>query len=620
MSAIALTSNRCLRAAAAGVLTMTAAMNAAAQAPVTRQVLVLQSMDRGSLVFDTFTASFRASLQERAGSQVTLFEFVVAPAGLAEAPDAPVIEFLRSIYAGRQPPALIVTVGGPAAAFARRHRSQLFPEAAMLLAAVETRYLGRETLAANETSVTVSIDYTGLIDDILQLLPGTRQVFMVTGSGPLSTFWRTELERNFERYRDRLSFIWSQDLTYDQMLDRTSALPPNSIIFYISSGTFATGSWQGEERTLADLTARANAPVFGAQGAWLGAGLVGGRLLRTDDLGATTAGVVMRILNGEPPSRITIPPRSIGSAVFDARQLRRWNIADARLPAGSEVRYRTPSLWRDYRRQMLGVLAALALQAALIVGLLYQSRARRRAEIESRNSLSIAADASRRMTMAALTGSIAHELSQPLNAILHNVQAGEMMMAASRATPEVLRDILADIRAADIRATEIIERHRTMLRNRQIEKALIDLHAVVHESVTLLAGDAKKRQIPVEVHLYADRSQVVGDHVLLQQVVVNLMVNAMDAMTDTPAPDRRLTLQSSAADGVVTVSVQDTGTGLPAGIDGNLFKPFVTTKDNGLGIGLTIARTIVEAHGGKIQARNNPDGGATFAVTLPRRE
>ena len=302
MSAVALSSRRYLRSAATAVLiAFTAAVNTGAQPPAARQVLVLQSMDRGSLVFDSFTSSFRASLQERAGTQLTLFEFVVAPAGLTEAPDAPVIDFLHSIYAGRQPPELIVTVGGPAAAFARRHRAQLFPRAAMLLAAVETRYLGSEALAQSETSVTVSIDYTTLIDDILQLLPETRQVFMITGSGPLSRFWRTELERSFERYRNRLAFIWSQDLTYDQMLERASALPPHSIIFYISSGTFATGSWQGEERTLADLETRANAPVFGAQGAWLGAGLVGGRLLHTDDLGVITAGVVMRILNGETP-------------------------------------------------------------------------------------------------------------------------------------------------------------------------------------------------------------------------------------------------------------------------------------------------------------------------------
>ena len=616
---IPLSSSRFVRVAAVSVLlTLAAAMDAMAQAPAARQVLVLQSMDRGSRVFDSFTADFRTALGKRAGAGITLTEFVVAPAGMTEAPSRAVIDFLQAIYSDRQPPDLIVTIGGPAAAFARGHRAQLFPQTPVLFAAVETRFLGSESLGANETALPSSIDYTGLVDDILQLLPETRNLFIITGSGPSGTFWRAQLLRSLERFGDRLTFIWSNDLAYEQMLKRASTLPAHTAILFITSGTFATGTWQGSEEILADLAAHSTAPVFAAQKAWLGTGVVGGRLLDNDGTGAAAADVVVRILGGEPPGNIRIPARAMGGPVFDSRQLRRLNIPETRLPPGSELLFHPPSLWTDYRREMIGVLAALVLQAGLIVGLLYQRRARRRAEVESRNNLWIAADANRRMTMAALTGSIAHELSQPLNAILHNVQAGEMMMAANRGTPDVLRDILADIRTADIRATDIIERHRTMLRNRQIETKPIDLHAVVRDSVTLLAGDAKKRQVPVDVNLSAERPVVVGDHVLLQQVLVNLMMNAMDAMADTPAAERRITLQSSGANGNVTVSVRDAGSGLPATLDGNLFKPFATTKANGLGIGLTIAQTIVEAHGGRMQAHNNTEGGATFAVTLPR--
>jgi hypothetical protein len=425
-------------------------------------------MERGSFVFDSFTANFRAAIQNRAGIRVTLLDFVVAPAGLTEAPDKPVVEFLQALYTGRQPPELIVTVGGPAAAFTRKHRHDLFPQTPVLFAAIEVRFLRDAPLRENETSVAVSIDYTGLIDDILQILPETRNVFMVAGSGPLGTFWDAELRRNFERYRRRLTFIWSNDLSYEQMLQRAASLPPHSVIFYITAGTFATGSWQGDERTLAELSTRTNTPVFGAQKVWLGAGIVGGHLLDIEDLGATTADVVVRILKGELPGSIRIPPRSVGAATFDARQLRRWNISEARLPLGGDVRFRGPSLWRDHRREMMGLLGALLAQALLIVGLLYQRRARQRAEAASRRNLALAADAHRRVTMFALTGSIAHEISQPLNAILHNAQAGEMLVTSNRATPEALRGILADIRTADVRATQIIERHRSMLKANQV--------------------------------------------------------------------------------------------------------------------------------------------------------
>jgi signal transduction histidine kinase len=606
-------------AALAGVLFLVGApLGAAAQSDhAARQVLVLQSMDRGSMVFDSFTTNFRAALQSRAGARVTLFDFVVAPAGLTEAPEKPVIEFLQSVYADRLPPELIVTVGGPAAAFMRKHRHTLFPHAPVLFACVEERFVRDPPLGENETSVAVSIDYTRIIDDLLKLLPETRNVFMVTGSGPLSTFWYTEFQRNFERYRNRLTFIWSQDLSYEQMLQRASTLPPHSVIFYLTAGTFATGGWQGDERTLAELSTTASAPLFGAQRVWLGAGIIGGHLLDIEDLGGTTADVVVRILNGEAPASITVPRQSLGPATFDARQLRRWNISEARLPSGSDIRFRGPSLWRDYQQEMLVVLAALFLQSLLIVGLLYQRRARRKAEVESRRNLALAADANRRMTMSALTGSIAHEISQPLNAILHNAQAGEMMVTRNRATPDVLRGIFSDIRTADVQATQIIMRHRSMLKTHQVEQRPTDMRAVVQESVALVSHDTNAKRIELDVDLPADPCIVAGDQVLLQQVLVNLIMNGIEAMADTPPDRRRITVQCQAIEDHAVVSVRDAGTGLPATVDGQLFEPFVTTKTTGMGIGLTIARSIVDVHRGKLEAHNNAGGGATFTVTLP---
>jgi signal transduction histidine kinase len=358
--------------------------------------------------------------------------------------------------------------------------------------------------------------------------------------------------------------------------------------------------------------------MFGAQRGYLGLGIVGGRLLETSHLGEATADVVVRILSGDPPSSLRMPPESIGPPVFDARQLIRWNIPESRLPTGSDVQHRPSSLWEDHRGEVLTVLWVVGVQAALIAGLLYQRRGRRRAEVESGRSLSLAADASRRLTMSTLTGSIAHELSQPLNSILHNAQAGEMMIAANRATPEILREILVDIRTADVRATEIIERHRTMLRSHQLDKKPLDIHSVVQESVALMANTIKDRQIDVTVSLPPVPCMVVGDRVLLQQVVVNLLMNAVDAVADVPPERRRITIRSAmGVKGSVQISVRDSGPGLPATVDGKLFEPFVTTKAQGMGIGLTIARTVVEAHGGRIEAHNNPDVGATFVVTLP---
>ena len=218
--------------------------------------------------------------------------------------------------------------------------------------------------------------------------------------------------------------------------------------------------------------------------------------------------------------------------------------------------------------------------------------------------------------MSALTSSIAHELGQPLGAMMHNAEALQRMITTKSATPDTIEEILSDIHADGVRATQIIERQRTMLRSHQLQKKPIDLHAVVNESLALVAHDISARQIVVNVNLSSNPCVISGDQVLLQQVLVNLVMNAMDAMAEMPPARRQVTITSEVRAADVEVSVRDTGPGLPADIISTLFTPFVTTKSHGLGIGLTIARTIVDAHGGTIEARNNPEGGATFTVTL----
>ena len=475
-------------------------------------------------------------------------------------------------------------------------------------------------LADNETAVSVVNDYPRVIEDIVRLLPQTRQVFMVVGPGQSGQFWRRELENEFARFQDRLTFAWFDHLSVPEMLRRSANLPDNSAIVYVIFGTDAAGAAYADDRLFAELHAAANAPLFAGHSVFLGAGAVGGSLLSIDELSRETADVAVRLLNGVPPSSVRVPPKLAGQPIFDWRELQRWGIPETGLPAGSVVRYRAPSLWRAYRGTVLSTVAVVAVQSLLIVGLLYQRRARQRAEMDSRRNLALAADASRRQTMSALSNSIAHELGQPLSAMIHNAKALQMMVTANRAPSDTIEEILSDIQTQGAQAAQIIERHRTMLRSRRLDMKPVDLHAVIDESLALVDHDMKARQIEATLDLSPKRCVINGDQVLLEQVLVNLVINAMDAMAETPPARRRVTIKTEVRAGEVEVSVRDAGTGLPAQINGTLFTPFVTTKANGLGIGLTIARTIVAAHGGTIDAHNNPEGGATFTVTLRRSE
>ena len=204
--------------------------------------------------------------------------------------------------------------------------------------------------------------------------------------------------------------------------------------------------------------------------------------------------------------------------------------------------------------------------------------------------------------------------------MIQNAHALQMMVTANRASADTIDEVLSEIRTQGQHATQIIDRQRTMLRSHQMDKQPTDLRDVIKESLALVAHDLRAREIETAVNISPGRSMVSGDQVLLQQVLVNLMMNAMDAMSQTPPGRRRMTVSTDARGADVDISVRDTGMGLPADFDSKLFTPFVTTKSHGMGIGLTIVETIVAAHGGAITARNNPDGGATFTVTLRRSE
>ena len=419
-------------------------------------------------------------------------------------------------------------------------------------------------------------------------------------------------------FHERLTFIWSDELSLSEIVRRCANLPRHSAILYVTLGIDRQGGAYADDRVLADLHATATAPLFAVQSVMLGSGIVGGPLMSIDDLSRHAADATVRLLNGAPASTVTAPPQSPDLPVFDWRELQRWGIPETRLPPGSVVRYRAPTLWSEYRGTILGAAGALITQSLLIVGLLYQRRARRIAEIESRRNLALAADANRRETTSALTSSIGHELGQPLGSILHNAQALQMMVTANRATSDTIGEILSDIQAQGVRATQIIDRHRTLLKSRQLDKKPLDLHAVITETLALVAHDMSAREVSVTVNESSSPCVIDGDPVLLQQVLVNLVMNAMDAMADTPPARRQVTITSDVRAADVEVSVRDTGPGVPAHILDTLFTPFVTTKARGLGIGLTIVRSIVDAHGGTIVARNNREEGATFAVTLRR--
>jgi len=231
------------------------------------------------------------------------------------------------------------------------------------------------------------------------------------------------------------------------------------------------------------------------------------------------------------------------------------------------------------------------------------------------------AQAGRLALVGELTASIAHEINQPLGAILSNADALEILLESERADREQILAILADIRREDLRASEVIRRVRSLVRRRAMEMNSLDINEVVREALLLADAEGRRRMVALETDLAPGLPAVFGDRISLQQLLLNLIVNGMDAMSDLSARERRLILRTGCnGSESVEVAVVDAGHGIPDEVFPRLFESFVTTREHGMGLGLSISRSIVEAHGGRIRAENNPGGGATVCFALPARE
>jgi signal transduction histidine kinase len=577
-----------------------------------KQVLVLYSQRRDSQIAAIADREISQVLEEGLKGELDYYAEYIEESRFPDSAHDAFRDYLALKYKTQRFD-VVIAMNHAAFRFAEQNRNALFPDVPIV-------FLTRDPSihrVANSVGIICALDFNDTIALALELQPDVRQVFLVNGADPMDQAWGGRAREQFRSFEPRIAITRLSALPRAQLETQLATLPAHSIVYYLVASRDGAGENLHPTKYLERVAVVANAPTYAWADFLMDHGIVGGSLKDIDAEAVAIAGLALRVLRGEPAD--SIPMSEVGATAreVDWRQLQRWGISEARVPSGTLVRFRESSAWDRYKASILGAIVIVLAQSALIVGLLYQRRARRKAEIDSQRNLSLAADANRRATMSALTGSIAHELSQPLNAILHNAQAGEMLVTSNRATPEVLRGILTDIRAADVRATEIIERHRSMLKSHQVNQKPIDVRVVVQESLTLLAHDTNRKQVAVDVALPADPCIVLGDQVLLQQVVVNLVMNAIEAMADTPPDRRRITVRCDALEGNAVIAVRDVGTGLAAKVDGYLFEPFVTTKTTGMGIGLTIARSIVDAHRGSLEAKNNPEGGATFVLRIP---
>jgi signal transduction histidine kinase len=589
---------------------------ACAAEPGHKRILILHSVGREFRPWNEWARAIRAELDRQSPWTVDVQEHSLIAARSADA-DAETLflQYLQALYAGH-PPDLIIGVGAPATSFIQRNRQRFFPATPALFTTIEARRVQYSMMTDNDTVVAVTHRFLVLFESFLKISPETKIIAIVNGASPNELFWRGEMERELKPLEGKIEIRWYDKLSYHDTLKQLASLPPHSAIFWYQMVADAAGVAHEGDRALTRLYNVANAPIFSHDDAFFGE-IVGGPMHSPLDGSRTAVGVAIRILKGEKPGDIKTPPSEFAPAKYDWRQLQRWGISESLLPPGSAVLFREPTAWERYRWQIAFICAVLLLQAGLIGILLYERRRRKSAEFEARQRIAELAHVNRYTLAGELTTSIAHELNQPLGSILVNIETAALMLESPSIDVNELKEVLADIRRDDQRAGEVIRRLRSLLKRAPFETREIDLNEMVREVLDLVAAMSHAHGVSLTSALAGMPLPVKADNIQLQQVLINLIVNAIDAMQQLDKSRRAIVVRTARDGDLAEVEIADRGPGIPPEKADEIFEPFYTTKPNGMGMGLSIARTIMEAHEGQISAVTQVSHGAVFRIRLP---
>jgi signal transduction histidine kinase len=590
---------------------------AEAASPETKRILILNSFGHDFRPWTEYERIIREQFTRQSPWPLDIHEYpLVTSHSGEEYPEAPFVEYLKAIEAVH-PSDLVVCIGTQASNFVQQNRSRLFTATPTIRTMVEQRRVRSDGLTAKDAVVSIVLDFAASFADMLRVLPGTRQIVVINGTSPNEKFWLGEMKQAAKPLEGRVAFQWFEDTPFEEIVRQSRSFPQGTAIYFFLMNVDAAGIVHENDTALKRLYEAANAPIFSNDDGYFGQEIVGGPMQSMLEIGRTTAAVGIRILGGEKAGAIKMSPIEYVAPRYDWRLLQRWGIAEKLLPPGSLVQFREPSAWERFRWQILLITAIVLLQAALIASLLHQRRLRRVAEVNARQRMAELAHVNRYSMAGELTTSIAHELNQPLGSILVNTETAAAMLEAPALDVGELKEILSDIRRDDQRAGEVLRRLRSLLKRAPFEAADVDLGRVVTESLDLVSGLTHARGVTIENLPSTEALHVRGDRIQLQQVLLNLFVNASDAMAHLDKSQRMVVVRTARDGDFAEIEVADHGPGILGGKLEEVFEPFYTSKFNGMGMGLSIARTIVEAHNGKISAENRAGQGALFRIRLP---
>ena len=611
------------------MLVVGASLEAAASArttPVDPSVLILLPGQPGSPGAAAVASGVRAVLQSEWSLRVSM-EVEHVDVALYASPEAEERR-LRTMYGEKYRNKrfdMIVAAFPDPFRFVLRTRDELWPGTPVVVCGVDETAVRDLNLPPGFAIRTIRFDMEGTLRAARMLLPATRHVALVGGASPAEQVYHDMIRQAVPNVPG-LDVIDLTRLPIADVLARVSSLPEHTVIVLSSYQVDGAGRRFYGTDVVPHVADAANRPAFTQVTLALGQGAVGGSVIDFEDIGRDAARMAVRMLRGEAAPSAPRPADATSVPRFDGRQLARWNLDERRLPEYSQIIFRQPTLWREYRWHVASAVALIGAQAALIVTLLVQRRRRReaqaalvRVQATAQSQLNQIAHLDRVGAVGQLASSMAHELNQPLAGILANAQAAKLLLAEPRPNLDELRGCLADIVSDDKRAAEVIRRLRHLLKRTDFVIVPLELNDLAASTIRLVENDALLNGVTIYFLPARELPVAYGDTVQIQQVILNLLTNAITAAANGGGvPMGTVTVWTSAANlPYVELGVRDSGKGIAESDLDRIFEPFFTTKPEGLGIGLTISRTIVEAHAGRLFAANDLAGGAIFRLHLP---
>jgi signal transduction histidine kinase len=587
-------------------------------AALPRTVLYIDQSSVGFLGYSQIFQALQSSLRVEAKPPISIYaESLDSSHFRGEEYDQVLSTYLKEKYA-KISIGTIVAVGSVALQFALTFRSQHLPEVPIVFAMVDNDTVTREPLPSAVTGNTIRMSLANAIVAARALVPEVKRIVLV--GDPLETqparrHFATELERLSTQYH----FIDLTGLSLRNVRKRVAKLPADAAIVYTTMNRDEDGAVLLPRDALVSVAEAANRPIVIDVETYFGRGGTGGYVMLPYLVGRSAASLVLRVINGENPSQIPVTAADVVRPVFDWRELQRWQISEAALPSGSEIRFKPATAWEQYSRQIVLLGLALLLQAGLILALSVERWRRRGAEIRSLHLMTEMAHANRLATAGTLSASIAHEIRQPLSAIVSYGNAGLRWLTKDKADLDEVRTALRNIVAEGHRADQVIKEVRALFKRDDENRAPLDVNELIRDVLALARHELRKHDVVVETTLCEKAGpHVFADRIQLQQVMLNLIRNAIDAMTSGLSVIRKLTVTARLAEkDRIIVTVEDSGPGIDPKNMNKVFDAFFSTKPSGMGMGLSICRSIVETHGGTLTASRGKTHGAAFEINLP---